>query len=94
MVAALTRDGNQFGGLHPGQARRGALDILARAVGAIVLSRACPDDSPLADEILVACRDEILAGTGQPPVTQKVRMNPASPSGPRKRVQARRKAQP
>jgi len=30
-------------------------------VGAIVMSRACPDDSPLADEILSACRDKILA---------------------------------
>jgi TetR/AcrR family transcriptional repressor of nem operon len=37
------------------------LDILAHAVGAIVLSRACPDDSPLADEILAICRDKILA---------------------------------
>jgi TetR/AcrR family transcriptional repressor of nem operon len=25
------------------------------------MSRACPDDSPLADEILAACRDQILA---------------------------------
>lgn len=34
--------------------------MLAHAVGALVLSRACPDDSPLADEILTVCRDEIL----------------------------------
>jgi hypothetical protein len=27
------------------------------------LSRACPDDSPLADEILDVCRKEILAST-------------------------------
>jgi len=26
-----------------------------------VLSRACPDDSPLADEILEVCRENILA---------------------------------
>jgi TetR/AcrR family transcriptional repressor of nem operon len=25
------------------------------------MSRACPDDSPLADEILATCRDAILA---------------------------------
>jgi TetR/AcrR family transcriptional repressor of nem operon len=25
------------------------------------MSRACPDDSPLADEILAVCRDAILA---------------------------------
>lgn len=37
-------------------ARAQAIAILAQAVGAIVLSRACPDDSPLADELLDACR--------------------------------------
>lgn len=36
--------------------RAQAIAILAQAVGAIVLSRACPDDSPLADELLEACR--------------------------------------
>ncbi len=41
----------------PGQSDRAAvLDTLAHLVGALVLSRACPDDSPLADEILEACR--------------------------------------
>lgn len=34
---------------------------IAQAVGAMVLSRSCPDDSPLADEILDACREDILA---------------------------------
>jgi TetR/AcrR family transcriptional repressor of nem operon len=42
------------------------LDILAHAVGAIVMSRACPDDSPLADEILAICRDRILASLSTP----------------------------
>ena len=40
--------------------------ILAHAVGAIVISRACPDDSPLADEILAVCRDRILASLNTP----------------------------
>ena len=35
------------------------LDVIAHAVGALVLSRACPDDSPLADEILETCRSVI-----------------------------------
>ncbi|MEB3042968.1 TetR/AcrR family transcriptional regulator [Rhizobium mulingense] len=35
--------------------RAQAIAILAQAVGAIVLSRACPDDFPLADELLDAC---------------------------------------
>ncbi|MEF3081547.1 helix-turn-helix domain-containing protein [Luteimonas sp. SMYT11W] len=36
--------------------RAETLEMMARLVGALVLSRACPDDSPLADEILEACR--------------------------------------
>ena len=36
------------------------IDTYAHAVGALVLSRACPDDSPLADEILEICREQIL----------------------------------
>jgi TetR/AcrR family transcriptional repressor of nem operon len=41
--------------------RRTMIAAFAQAVGAIVLSRACPDDSPLADEILETCRGDILA---------------------------------
>lgn len=44
----------------PSQVRANAINTLAHALGAIVLSRACPDDSPLADEILSACRDDII----------------------------------
>ncbi|MFK7698146.1 TetR/AcrR family transcriptional regulator [Pseudomonas caspiana] len=42
------------------QARAKRLAIMAQALGAIVMSRACPDDSPLADEILEASRAAIL----------------------------------
>jgi len=42
-------------------ARGRAIDTFAHALGAIVLSRACPDDSPLADEILDICRTAIFA---------------------------------
>ncbi len=41
-------------------ARAKRIDTLAHVVGALVLSRACPDNSPLADEILKICRTEIL----------------------------------
>ena len=41
------------------RARR--IEVIAQVVGAIVLSRACPDDSPLADEILDACRAAALS---------------------------------
>lgn len=42
-------------------ARAKALSVLAHSVGALVLSRACPDDSTLTDEILKVCRASILA---------------------------------
>jgi TetR/AcrR family transcriptional regulator, transcriptional repressor for nem operon len=42
------------------EARAMTIDAIAHAVGAIVLSRACPDNSPLADEILEVCRARIL----------------------------------
>ncbi|MGW2621088.1 hypothetical protein [Streptomyces sp. NPDC001500] len=37
------------------------IDMLAHSAGAVMLSRACLDSSPLADEILDVCRKEILA---------------------------------
>ncbi len=55
-LAGLAReDGDQ------GEARAKRIDTLAHVVGALVLSRACPDDSPLADEILEVCRTRILS---------------------------------
>lgn len=41
------------------RARRIAL--MAQAIGAVVLSRSCPDDAPLADEILEVCRAHLIA---------------------------------
>ncbi|MBN3779416.1 TetR family transcriptional regulator [Burkholderia sp. Ac-20345] len=61
VLAALSPEGSALDGMDPSQARARSLGILAQAVGAIVMSRACPDDSPLVDEILAVCRDEILA---------------------------------
>ncbi|UZE21136.1 TetR/AcrR family transcriptional regulator [Pseudomonas sp. B21-056] len=60
LLAGIERDSNAMDGDDHEKARAKAIDMLARAVGAIVLSRACPDDSPLADEILKVCRDELL----------------------------------
>lgn len=37
------------------------IEAIAQVVGAIMLSRACPDDSPLADEILDVCRAAVLS---------------------------------
>jgi TetR/AcrR family transcriptional repressor of nem operon len=57
--------GNQFDAPEEddqgGDARARRIDLIAQAVGAIVLSRACPDDSPLADEILDVCRSAVLS---------------------------------
>lgn len=41
--------------------RAQAISLLAQAVGAVVLSRACPDASALADEILDTCRADCHA---------------------------------
>jgi len=46
--------------------------VLSHAVGALVMSRACPDDSPLADEILAVCRNAILSSQ-RPPGTEKAK---------------------
>ncbi|WP_313218619.1 TetR family transcriptional regulator [Stenotrophomonas sp.] len=49
------------------QARARRMALMAQAVGAMVLSRSCPDDSPLADEILDVCREDVLARLGGVP---------------------------
>jgi TetR/AcrR family transcriptional repressor of nem operon len=46
--------------LDDGSTRAESIATLAHLVGAIVLSRACPEGSPLADEILRACRSSML----------------------------------
>jgi TetR/AcrR family transcriptional repressor of nem operon len=59
----VASQGDTLGDADGRAARTTMIDMLAHSVGAIVLSRACPDDSPLADEILDVCRKEILAST-------------------------------
>ncbi|NMK46997.1 TetR/AcrR family transcriptional regulator [Achromobacter sp. Bel] len=41
--------------------RAHVLSMVAQMVGALMLSRACPDDAPIADEILDTCRADLLA---------------------------------
>lgn len=64
LLAAMRSEAESPDDADAGRARARLLNILMHAVGAIILSRACPDDSPLADEILEACRAEILASLG------------------------------
>ncbi|ATC63654.1 TetR family transcriptional regulator [Nibricoccus aquaticus] len=59
-LATLERDAAASGQKESGEARARRIAMLAQAVGALVLSRACPDDSALADEILKVCRARIL----------------------------------
>lgn len=54
-LALLTNENAARGGT-----RAELIDTIAHLVGALVLSRACPDDSALADEILDVCRSRIL----------------------------------
>ncbi|MCE4372392.1 TetR/AcrR family transcriptional regulator [Xanthomonas hortorum] len=61
VLSNLVRAATGSGDMDQREARAQTIDMIAHAVGAIVLSRACPDDSPLADEILEACRSRILA---------------------------------
>jgi TetR/AcrR family transcriptional regulator, transcriptional repressor for nem operon len=60
LVATLSQPG------ATAQARASILDALAHAIGALVMSRACPDGSALADEILACSRDAILESLPQP----------------------------
>jgi TetR/AcrR family transcriptional repressor of nem operon len=59
-LATLEREAEARGKGAARDARAKGITTLAQVVGALVLSRACPDDSPLADEILDVCRTEIL----------------------------------
>lgn len=60
-LATLAREDSDLGESAMREARAKRIDTLAHAVGALVLSRACPDDSSLADEILEVCRTRILS---------------------------------
>ncbi|HVW53810.1 MAG TPA: TetR family transcriptional regulator [Trinickia sp.] len=66
LLVAVNGHGSSLDGEDAAKARAKSIGIFAQAVGALVMSRACPDDSPLADEILKVCRDQILATLGAP----------------------------
>lgn len=72
LLALLGQKGPSSDPARVAQVRAQLIDVLSHAVGALVLSRACPDDSPLADEILTVCRDAILSSQ-TPPGLEKVR---------------------
>jgi len=53
--------GEEAGAEVDERARAQRIALIAQAVGAMVLSRSCPDDSALADELLQVCRNDVLA---------------------------------
>jgi TetR/AcrR family transcriptional repressor of nem operon len=61
MITTLEREFATLSDVDQREARAKMIDAFAHAVGAVALSRACPDDSALADEILEVCRGNILA---------------------------------
>lgn len=61
LLAALLPDSDALQEQQLAEKRAKAIFLMASAIGAIMLSRACPEDSALADEILTACRTEMLA---------------------------------
>ncbi|MFG2961219.1 TetR/AcrR family transcriptional regulator [Streptomyces sp. NPDC048291] len=71
LLTGLQSRSDTSGDAGPGTARAAMIDMLAHSVGAVMLSRACPDGSPLADEILDVCHKRILAslalGDSAPP---------------------------
>jgi len=64
-LASLEREDGALSESEKRAARAKRIDTLAHVMGALVLSRACPDDSPLADEILEVCRTQILSHHGR-----------------------------
>jgi TetR/AcrR family transcriptional repressor of nem operon len=60
LLATLKGGAAAAGDADRRELRKTMIAAFAQAVGAVVLSRACPDDSALADEILEICRGEIL----------------------------------
>lgn len=60
LLEALEREGAPLNDSNRRRFRADMISALAQAVGAVVLSRACPDDSVLADEILKVCRKQIV----------------------------------
>lgn len=66
LATLANQDGAPEAGRREGDLRARRIDVLAQVIGALVLSRACPDDSPLADEILDVCRAAVLSRLSSP----------------------------
>lgn len=78
LVATLGQQSGELAPADAARARARMLDVLANAVGALVMSRACPDDAALADEILAASREAILASLQAPVAAKAASRKPRS----------------
>lgn len=76
LLTALQAPSDTPGDADQREARTTLIDMLAHSVGAVMLSRACPDGSPLADEILDVCRKEILASLAHGSEDQPAALSP------------------
>jgi TetR/AcrR family transcriptional repressor of nem operon len=76
LLTALQAQSDTPGDADQRAARTMVIDMLAHSVGAVMLSRACPDGSPLADEILDVCRKEILASLAHGSSDQPAALGP------------------
>ncbi|PTQ70483.1 TetR/AcrR family transcriptional regulator [Pseudomonas sp. GV071] len=61
MLATLAKQAGDAEGSAKNDLRGQRIAVISQVVGALMLSRACPDDSPLADEILEASCADVLA---------------------------------
>lgn len=66
MLETLASQAHEGTGQCESDLRAKRIGVIAQVVGALLLSRACPDDSPLADEILDACRAAVVTRVTPP----------------------------
>lgn len=70
LIEALSTGSGMAPNTDASEARVRVVDMLAHALGSLVLSRACPDDSPLADEFLRVGRAAILSSLSEAQATR------------------------
>ncbi|MEH0525002.1 TetR family transcriptional regulator [Streptomyces stelliscabiei] len=76
LLTALQASSGTSGDADQRAARAMVIDMLAHSVGAVMLSRGCPEGSPLADEILDVCRTGILASLAHGSIDQSAARSP------------------
>ena len=65
ILTGLAANNSALTDIEQQAARADRIAAISQLVGAIMLSRACPDDSSLADEILEVCRNRFMGGDSE-----------------------------